>query len=94
MNRISQFSKLIWDFYREDRSELTRLKSLEGCKVFRRWGVLYVRCWSLEVAQTLTAAHTLLREPVARLRLARRIDILFEDRSIATFDVRSNQRIA
>jgi hypothetical protein len=87
MNRIAQLAHLILDFYREEPYQLRQLKSLRACPVFRRWGVLYIRCPNQQTAAELMKAGVLIAEPVARLRLAKKITILDNHTSVAVFPV-------
>jgi hypothetical protein len=87
MNRICQLAQLILDFYREEPLQLQQLKALQTCKVFRRWGVLYIRCRNSETVATIVDAGLLIAEPVARLRLAKKITILNNNTSVAAFPV-------
>lgn len=87
MKRICQLAQLILDFYREEPKELRQLEALRTCKVFRRWGVLYIRCRNREVAAAVIDAGSLISEPVARLRLAKKITVLTNNTSVAAFPV-------
>jgi hypothetical protein len=87
MKRICQLAQLILDFYREEPRELRQLELLRICKVFRRWGVLYIRCPNSQAVTAITDAALLIAEPVARLRLAKKIAILNHNTSVATFPV-------
>lgn len=87
MNRISQLALLILDFYREEPQELRLLEPLRACQVFRRWGVLYIRCPNLAIATDIANACSLIAEPVARLRLSKKIIVLNNNTSIAVFPV-------
>ena len=87
MNHICQLAQLILDFYREEPQQLRQLKPLRNCKVFRRWGVLYIRCDNQETAAALMNAGLAIAEPVARLRLAKKITILTNNTSVAVFPV-------
>jgi hypothetical protein len=87
MNRICQLAQLILDFYREEPQQLRQLKSLRSCQVFRRWGILYIRCQNQETAAELVDAGLAIAEPVARLRLAKKITILTNNTSVAVFPV-------
>ena len=73
MNRATQLTRLIWDFYRENQKELQRLKPLANCQVYRRWGVLHIRCFTQDIAEAIVAEYTLIEAPVAQLRLAKKI---------------------
>ncbi|NET90874.1 MAG: hypothetical protein F6K45_22750 [Kamptonema sp. SIO1D9] len=94
MNRPSQLTKLIWDFYRENQKELRQLKILGKCKVFRSWRVLHIRCFSEDVAEGVLSNRDLLVEPVAQLRLANKIKISLKKRAIATFPINSDKLFA
>ena len=87
MKRICQLAQLILDFYREEPKELRKLQPLRNCKVFRRWGVLYIRCRNQDVAAAIIDAGSLISEPVARLRLAKKITVLNNNTSVAAFPV-------
>lgn len=87
MNRICQLAQLILDFYREEPKQLRQLEPLRACKVFRRWGVLYIRCDDQASASALIDAGLAIAEPVARLRLAKKITILNNNTSVAVFPV-------
>ena len=87
MKRICQLAQLILDFYREEPREFRQLELLHICKVFRRWGVLYIRCPNSEAVTAITNAALLIAEPVARLRLAKKITILNHNASVATLPV-------
>ncbi|HEY9637040.1 MAG TPA: hypothetical protein V6D14_26810 [Coleofasciculaceae cyanobacterium] len=87
MNRISQLAHLILDFYREEPQQLRLLAPLRTCPVFRRWGVLYIRCPNQATATAIMKAGVLIAEPVARLRLAKKITILDNHTSVAIFPV-------
>ena len=87
MNRICQLAQLILDFYREEPKQLRQLAPLRNCKVFRRWGALYIRCYTQDTAAVLVDAALAIAEPVARLRLAKKIIILNNNTSVAMFPV-------
>ncbi|NEQ22263.1 MAG: hypothetical protein F6K28_24335 [Microcoleus sp. SIO2G3] len=87
MNHICQLAQLILDFYREEPKQLRQLAALRHCKVFRRWGVLYIRCYTQETAAALVDAGLAIAEPVARLRLCKKIIILNNNTSVAMFPV-------
>ncbi|HEY9651422.1 MAG TPA: hypothetical protein V6C95_12215 [Coleofasciculaceae cyanobacterium] len=93
MNRISQLALLILDFYREEPQELRLLEPLRACQVFRRWGVLYIRCPNLGIATEIANACWAIAEPVARLRLSKKIIVLNNNTSIAVFPVDFSQII-
>lgn len=87
MNRNSQLARLILSFYREDQKQLQQLKPLRSCKVFRRWGVLYIRCQNREIAAALANACDVIAEPVGRLRLAKKINVSSKNTSVAVFPI-------
>jgi hypothetical protein len=87
MNCVSQLAQLILDFYREEPKQLQQLAVLRACKVFRRWGVLYIRSRDHETAAILANACLEIAEPVARLRLAKKITFMAENTPVATFPI-------
>ncbi|MGC9504551.1 hypothetical protein [Baaleninema sp.] len=96
MKRPSQLVRLLWDFYREDLTELKQLKILQHCNVFRFWGILYIRCQTPSTAELVMAAEPLIQIPVQELRLSKKIRVLIGRKAIATFEVvgnRSNSEI-
>ena len=94
MKRPSQLTRLIWDFYRENQRELRYLLPLARCQVFRRWGVLHIRCLNRDMAEKISKVYSLIREPVIQLRLAHTIKIQVAQRSIAVVDVPSGELMA
>lgn len=91
MNVRSQLTRLILDYYRENLQELQQLKRLHSCKVFRRWGVLNIRCTNRETADALIKSHQILKEPIAQLRLAQKIRILVDNTAVAVLPVHSEE---
>lgn len=87
MNFYSQLTRLIFDFYREDPAELTRLQGLKSSKLSRWWGVFRINCRDAQTATEIMEAVDLLRQPIEQLRLARDIRILVRGKAIATFPV-------
>lgn len=87
MNFYSQLTRLIFDFYREDPAELTRLQGLKTSKISRWWGVFRVNCRDAQTASEIIEAVDLLRQPIAQLRLAHDIRVLVKGKAIATFPV-------
>jgi hypothetical protein len=87
MKHICQLAQLILDFYREEPKELRQLEALRICKVFRRWGVLYIRCPNPETVAAIVNAGHAITEPVARLRLAKKITVLNNNTAVAAFPV-------
>ncbi len=94
MRRYSQLTRLIWDFYRENQRELQQLHLLGRCKIFRRWGVLHIRCWDRELAESVVRLRGLIEEPVAKLRLAQKISITVDRDRIALFKIGSDKQLA
>ncbi|NJK37479.1 MAG: hypothetical protein HC835_04545 [Oscillatoriales cyanobacterium RM2_1_1] len=94
MKKPSQLIRLIWDFYRENQEELQQLKSLEKCKVFRRWGILHIQCMNQDLAESISRKRGLLREPVSQMRLAQKIKISVRDTTILVFSVDPDTIIA
>ncbi|MEM9542525.1 MAG: hypothetical protein AAGA60_23920 [Cyanobacteria bacterium P01_E01_bin.42] len=88
----SQLTRLIWDFYRENPTELQRLKLLAKCKVFRRWGVLHIRCWNREIADAAIALCSLIEEPLSKLRIAREIKISVENTQVALIPIGGDRK--
>lgn len=91
MNVQSQLTRLILDYYRENLQELQQLKCLNSCKVFRRWGVLNIRCFNQETADALIRCRRILKEPIAQLRLAQKIKILVGNTAVAILPVHSEE---
>jgi hypothetical protein len=89
MNWYSQLTRLILSFYRENPLEKEQLRPLKFCKLSRRWGVLRINCRDQATADALIRAAALLREPVAQLRLAQRINILVKGNLITALPVDS-----
>lgn len=77
MKWYGQLTRLILDYYREDRPQLEKIQALRKCRVFRRWGVLRIDCRDRQTAELLTAAASIIKEPIAQLRIAHQINILF-----------------
>ena len=94
MQRPSQLTRLIWDFYRENQNELQQLQPLGKCKVFRRWGVLHIKCVNLDLAEAVVATKNLLKEPISQMRLAQTIKISFNNITIAVFPINSDTIMA
>ncbi|MDY6938870.1 MAG: hypothetical protein SWY16_14500 [Cyanobacteriota bacterium] len=93
MKRPSQLIRLIFDFYRENPSELVQLEPLKDAQVFRRWGVWYIRARDLPQAEALLDIRPLLEDPILQLRLARKIKILVGRELFARFAVGSDEPI-
>ncbi len=91
MNKSKQLTQLILSFYRENTQSLQQLQLLIECQLFRRWRVFYIRCGNQATADAITAAYPILREPIAQLRLAKKIAILVGRIEVAVFPVGENQ---
>lgn len=87
MNWYGQLTRLILDYYREDLPQLRQVQMLRRCKVFRRWGVLRIDCRDRQTADALAAAAAILKEPIAQLRIAHQINILFRGGLIMSLPV-------
>jgi hypothetical protein len=72
----SQLTQLILSFYREDARQLEQVSAIKYCKLSRRWGVLRVDCQDHLTAEAIAQSIETLKEPVAQLRLAQRINVL------------------
>ncbi len=78
MNFSNQLVRLILDFYREDPEEYRAIAVLQNCHLSRRWGTLRITCDDARTAEDLIRAIDCIREPVAKLRLAKRMKILVD----------------
>ncbi|AFZ45871.1 hypothetical protein PCC7418_3767 [Halothece sp. PCC 7418] len=78
MKRYPQLTRLIWNYYRENKAESQQLKILGNCKVNRRWGTFRIQCPNLKVASSVCDLIPLLELPIIKLRLAKRIKIFVE----------------
>lgn len=87
MKKTNQLTKLIWDFWREDKPESEKLTSLGECKVWRWWGVIHIRCEETETAAKIVAAEPLIEQPTIELRLAKKIKIWVKRNLFAVFTV-------
>lgn len=76
MNFSKQLTSLILGFYREDPDQYRAVAILRHCQLSRRWGTLRINCADPQTAEDLIRAIEFIREPVAKLRLARRLKIL------------------
>jgi hypothetical protein len=75
MNFSAQLARLILDFYREDPELYDHILPLVSCNISRRWGTLRISCSDSQTAERLIRSIDSLREPIAQLRLARRLQI-------------------
>lgn len=76
MNFSHQLIQLILDFYRENPDQYRTIATLRHCHLSRQWGTLRIQCGDPMIARALTNAIDTLQEPIAQLRLARRLKIL------------------
>ncbi len=76
MNFSKQLTSLILGFYREDPEQYRAISTLQHCQLSRRWGTLRINCTDARTAEDLIRGIEFIREPVAKLRLARRLKIL------------------
>lgn len=75
MNFSHQLIHLILDFYREDPEQYHRVAAIQHCHLSRQWGTLRIHCSDSAIAYRLIRAIDLIQEPIAQLRLARRLKI-------------------
>ncbi len=88
MNFESQLSKLILSFYREDPEQFRQIRCLRSCRVSRRWRVLRIDCPTRAELKNLQPQLHLLQEPIAQLRIARKIRLMLRGQVIETVDVK------
>lgn len=87
MNFSNQLVRLILDFYREDPQEYRAVAALQNCHLSRRWGTLRIACSDARTAEDLVRAIDFVRDPVAKLRLAKRLKIFVEGSFTQIFPV-------
>lgn len=75
MKKLPQLTHLMFNYYRENPKELGALQPLVLCKLSRRWGTFTVTCPTLDVYMALLRVQDILKEPLAQLRLARKVRI-------------------
>jgi hypothetical protein len=73
MAAVSKLGPLIYSYYREDPELLTCLEPLLRCRLSRAWFSLRITCPDSGTLAQIASHIPLIREPVALLRLARRI---------------------
>jgi hypothetical protein len=93
MNQSSQLTRLIWDFYRENLAEYDALQPLSRCKLSRAWGTLKVCCPDHNTLIDLLEARPLLNEPLAQLRLAKRVKLWVHGNNAEVFPVLSSSEV-
>ncbi|NJN31129.1 MAG: hypothetical protein HC824_12370 [Synechococcales cyanobacterium RM1_1_8] len=87
MNFSNQLVRLILDFYREDPEEYRAIALLQNCRLSRRWGTLRIACNDVRTAEDLIRAIDCIREPVAKLRLAKRLKVFVDGAFTKVFPV-------
>lgn len=87
MNHSKQLTQLILSFYREEPQLFQQLQVLVKCELFRRWRVFYIRCRNQETADAIVEAYPNLREPIAQMKLAKRIAILVGKTQVALLPI-------
>jgi hypothetical protein len=87
MNFSAQLARLILDFYREDPGPYGKILPLVSCDISRRWGTLRISCSDAQTAEHLIQEIDRLREPIAQLRLARRLQIRVKGELAQVFPV-------
>ncbi len=75
MTKLPQLTQLIFSYYRENPKELRALQPLMLCKLSRRWGTFIIICPTLDVYIALLRVQEVLSEPLAQLRLAKKVRI-------------------
>jgi hypothetical protein len=75
MKKLPQLTQLIFSYYRENPKELRALQLLMLCKLSRRWGTFIIACPTLDVYVALLHVQDVLKEPLAQLRLAKKVRI-------------------
>jgi hypothetical protein len=73
MKKLPQLTQLIFSYYRENPRELGALQPLVLCKLSRRWGTFFITCPTLDTYVALLHAQDILKEPLAQLRLAKKV---------------------
>ncbi|MCG9890447.1 MAG: hypothetical protein MH252_05185 [Thermosynechococcaceae cyanobacterium MS004] len=81
MKQLPQLTHLLLSYYRENPEERKTLQPITLCKVSRRWGTFNITCPTLETYIALLHVQHLLREPIARLRLAKKVRIAIQHHS-------------
>lgn len=87
MNFSKQLTSLILGFYREDPEQYRAISTLQACQLSRRWGTLRINCADIRTAEDLIRGIEFIREPVAKLRLARRLKIVIDGAYTRVFPV-------
>ncbi len=89
MAAASKLGPLIFSYYREEPTLLAYLEPLCNCRLSRAWFTLRIDCPDPATLRHLVSEIHLLREPVALLRLARRIRLRAPGQAAQWFPVRS-----
>jgi hypothetical protein len=81
MKKLPQLTHLIFNYYRENPRELRALQPLLLCKLSRRWGTFIITCPTLDAYMALLHVQDILREPLAQLRLAKKVRLGIDNHS-------------
>ncbi|MEA5420628.1 hypothetical protein VB712_15450 [Spirulina sp. CCNP1310] len=92
--QISQLTQLIWDYYRENWADLERLRCLGRCDVFRRWGVLHIRCYHPRDVEAVVRSRSLIAVPLAKLRIVQKVKILQARAEVMSFKIGADMQLA
>jgi hypothetical protein len=93
MNQSSQLTHLIWDFYRENLTELSALQPLRDCKLSRAWGSFRICCPDQATLSEIIQQRSLLNEPLSQLRLAKRIRLWVQGQGAEVFPVMPSRSV-
>lgn len=93
MNQSSQLTRLIWDFYRENLTEHLALQPLSRCKLSRAWGTFKICCPDQTTLDEILRLRLLLNEPLAQLRLAKRIRCWVKGQGAEVFPVMHSRTV-
>ncbi|MFP4132874.1 MAG: hypothetical protein ACLFRN_01120 [Halothece sp.] len=89
MKKDPQLMRLIWNYYRENKSESEHLQVLKKCKIKRRWGTFRVDCPSKKIANQVRDVIPLIELPIIKLRLAKRIKVFIQGQLFETCTIGS-----
>lgn len=92
--KTSQLTQLIWDYYRENWSDLERLRCLGRCEVFRRWGVLHIRCHHSRDLDAVVRSRSLIAIPLAKLRIVQKVKIYQKRAEVIAFAIGVDKQFA
>lgn len=95
MKKLPQLTHLIFSYYREDPQTLQALNTLKLCKLSRRWGTFVITCPTPEIYGTLLYVQATLRQPIAQLRLARKVRLELENYSkVKVFPIARDEELS